>query len=70
MSLDEHHRELSVRMSTMAANHDLHVLSVEERARRLALIEAEAPSVLASFAAADGGYRSTSVTNIVTARVS
>jgi ubiquinone/menaquinone biosynthesis C-methylase UbiE len=69
-SLEEHHRDVPVRASTMAANHDLDALSMAERERRLALIEAEAPSVLARFVARDGGYRSSSVTNIVTARVS
>jgi ubiquinone/menaquinone biosynthesis C-methylase UbiE len=70
VSLDEHHRELSVRMTTIAANHDLDALSVEQRARLLDVVEAESASVLAKFAATAGGYTNKSITNIVTARMS
>ncbi|HEY5944002.1 MAG TPA: class I SAM-dependent methyltransferase, partial [Kofleriaceae bacterium] len=65
VALEEHHRDLPIRTSTLAANHDLDALSAEERERRLSLIEAESASVLAKFAAPAGGYINKSITNIV-----
>jgi len=67
-SLTEHYSEFPVRLSAMAAQHDLSALPDQERARRWAAVEAESADVLARFAVA-GGFASSSITNVAVARV-
>ncbi len=67
-SLIERHAEFPVRMSAMAAQHDLSGLDDRERERRWAAVEADSAAVLARFADA-GGVASRSVTNVAIARV-
>jgi SAM-dependent methyltransferase len=66
-SLTEHHAEVPVRGSTMAANHDVASLSAEELEREMQAIEAESVEVLKKFAAPGGGYDTVSVTNVASA---
>jgi ubiquinone/menaquinone biosynthesis C-methylase UbiE len=68
VSLTEHYREFPVRLSAMAANHDLSALGDDERERRWAAVESDSAGVLARFAA-DGGYNNPSTTNVAVARV-
>jgi hypothetical protein len=69
VSLTEHYSEFPVRLSAMAANHDLSALDQEERERRWAAVESDSAEVLARFAR-DGGFTTTSATNVAVARVS
>jgi len=67
-SLTEHYSEFPVRLSAMAAQHDLSALDDDERARRWAALEADSADVLARFAVA-GGVANPSLTNVAVARV-
>jgi len=69
VSLTEQYRQFPVRLSAMAANHDLTAFPEEERERRWAAVESESAAVLAGFAVT-GGFASPSITNLAVARVS
>jgi len=68
-SLTEQYGEFPVRLSAMAAQHDLSAFDDAERARRWAALEADSADALARFAVA-GGTANPSVTNVAVARVS
>ena len=68
VSLVECHAQFPVRLSAMAAQHDLSGLDDGERERRWAAVEADSAAVLARFADA-GAVASPSVANVAIARV-
>jgi ubiquinone/menaquinone biosynthesis C-methylase UbiE len=68
VSLTEVYSDFPVRLSAMAARHDLAAFDDHERARRWAAVEAESAAVLARFAVG-GGIANPSVTNVAVGRV-